>query len=260
MNAVTPQNQKDRSDLSQFLIHLTKDGSFERFDPKPGPPAGYEKVRVPVVAKTSLIDILQNKRIEARSPFGYFKLKINMFRALRNRVFVNGNVDPSWIHSVCFSEAPISELGDFYRATTNKRNQYKKYGVAFLQERLRQLGGNPIFYVDSRRQDLLNALNSSLLNNGTHFLPMMHLIDTFGPPVVAGAAINSDFRWEREWRKKDSLFFTYADLAFGICPADEIPYFKNLTSNQVTFIDPDWDKTTLKAYLQANAPGLLAHF
>lgn len=259
MNAVPPQIQKDRADLSQFLIHLTKDGSFERFDVKPGPPVGYEKVRVPVVAKTSLIEIFNNKRIEARSPFGYFKLKINMFRPLRNQVFSNGNVDPSWIHSVCFSEAPISELSDFYQATTNKRNQYKKYGVAFLQERLRQLGSNPIFYVDSRRRDLLDALNSSLVNNYAQFMPMMHLIDTFGPPVVVDAAINSDFRWEREWRKKGGLSFNYADVAFGICPADEIPYFKKLTSNQVTFIDPDWDKATLKAYLQANAPGLLAH-
>ncbi|MDZ4661477.1 MAG: abortive infection system antitoxin AbiGi family protein [Pseudomonadota bacterium] len=199
-------------------------------------------------------------RIEARSPFGYFKLKVNLYKSYWNRVFWNGDAEPSWTHSVCFSETPLSELSGFYQATTRKRNQYQKYGVAFFQEKLRELGGNPIFYVDSRRPDLLTALNSSLQNNKNDFIPMMYLIETFGPPVISAADGYSDFRWEREWRKKDSLDFKYEDLAFGICPADEIPFFNQQTNHQVTFIDPDWSEATLKSYLQANAPGLLAHF
>lgn len=260
MTSIGHKTAKDRSDLSQFLIHLTKDGTYEHYDPNPGPPPGFRKILRSVTAKTSLVDILTNFKIEARSPFGYFKLKINMYRPNYGRVFLNGSVDPSWLHSVCFSETPLSEIGDFYKATTNKRNQYKKYGVAFFQERLRQLGGNPIFYVDSRRSDLLAALDSNLGNNRTNFAPMMHLIDTFGPPVISLASGHSDFRWEREWRKKDTLDFKYEDLAFGICPADEIPYFTNLTKGLVTFIDPDWDEITLKAYLQSNNPSLLKHF
>lgn len=89
---------------------------------------------------------------------------------------------------------------------------------------------------------------------------MMHLIDTFGPPVVEFALGHSDFRWEREWRKKGDLPFTYADIAFGMCPAEEISEFMKITNNQIVFIDPDWDKDMLKANLGKHAPKLLRHF
>jgi len=70
---------KNRSDLSQFLIHLTKDGAFERYTPVAGPPiAGFQKSYVPVKAKESLVGILNSLKIEARAPFGYYKLRINL--------------------------------------------------------------------------------------------------------------------------------------------------------------------------------------
>jgi len=250
----------NRADLSQFLIHLTKEGTYERYQPQPGPPPGYERVYRTVSAKASLIGMIQIRRIEARSPFGYFKLKINQYRRHLNRVFFNGGADPDWMKAVCFSEAPLSELKDFYTAVTMKRNRYQKYGLAFWQERARALGANPIFYVDSRRPDLVNALDTSLNNNLAEFIPAMHLMETFGPPVVPGAAIHSDFRWEREWRKRDDLTFGYADLAFGICPMAEIQYFEGLTNSSVTFIDPDWTAVQLKAYLATKDPVLCAHF
>lgn len=249
----------DRRDLSQFLIHLTKDGNYEHFAAKAGNPPGFEKTFRTVSAKASLVEIFRNKRIEARSPFGYFKLKIDMYRPYFGRSYFNGGVNPADLFSVCFSETPLRELSDFYRTTTSKRNQYQKYGVAFLQDRLREMGGNPIFYVDSRKKDLLAALDSSLANNPTGFNRMMHLIETFGPLVTPGVEGYSDFRWEREWRKKDSLNFEFEDLAFGICPADEIPAFTQLTQGQVTFIDPDWGEDDLRAYLEKHNPDLIAY-
>jgi len=142
----------------------------------------------------------------------------------------------------------------------SERNQYKKTGLAFSQDKVRELGGNPIFYVDSRRKDLLTALDDSLSNNLNSFIPMMHLIETFGPPVIEGAAINSDFRWEREWRKKDDLNFLFSDVAFGICPEEQIATYENLANNEIVFIDPDWDEDKLKEYLSQKAKHLLEHF
>lgn len=259
MSANAVKTTIGRRDLSQFLIHLTKVGNYEHFTPIPGKIVGFEKAWRPVTAKASLEEIFKNKKIEARSPFGYFKLKINMYRPPFGRSFFNGGVDPAELYSVCFSETPLRELADFYRTTTSKRNQYQKYGVAFLQDRLRELGGNPIFYVDSRRKDLLSALDSSLAKNQAGFTPAMHLIETFGPPVIAAAGGYSDFRWEREWRKKDSLNFDFEDLAFGICPESEIDSFMKLTQGRVTFIDPDWSEETLRAYLEKHNPDLIAY-
>lgn len=250
----------DRADLSQFLIHLTKDGNYEFFDPKPGPPPGYEKVYRPVRAKQSLIDMLTSSKIEARSPFGYFRLKINMYRSYNGRVYANGNANPDWIKAVCFSETPLRELSSFYRSVYSKRNQYRKYGLAFWQEKVRLLGGNPIFYVDSRRPDFLLALDGFIGSNTPSFVPLMHLIETFGPLVVSEGQGHSDFRWEREWRKRGNLNFVFQDVAFGICPEGEIPQFEAITKNAITFIDPDWTETKLKNYLAIKNKALLQHF
>ncbi|HEX7673536.1 MAG TPA: hypothetical protein VF412_05165 [Bdellovibrio sp.] len=247
----------NRADLSQFLIHLTKDGAYENWvQVTANGLVGYDASGyTTVAARPSLIDIINTKKIEARSPFGYFKLRINRYRPSYQRVFVNGGADPAWIKSVCFSETPLKELRNFYQTTVHKRNAYKKYGLAFWQDNVRNVGGNPIFYVDSRKTTYLQSLNQS---QQSHFIPLMHLCETFGPPVLLTGGY-SDFRWEREWRKLDSYNFDWHDVAFGICPDEEIPFFEGLASNRVVFLDPDWDEPTLRQYLSGKAPHLLAH-
>lgn len=249
----------NRADLSQFLIHLTKDGTYPRLDPVHGPPPGFATIDVTVTAKNSLEDIVRDRRIIARSSFGYYALKINKFKPLWNRVFDNGGADPAWTQSVCFSETPLSELQGFYQAVHNKRNQYKKYGIAFWQERARAAGANPIFYVDSRRRtDFLPALDSTVQSPA--FIPLMHLIEPFGPSVIPRANTWSDFRWEREWRRLGSYDFTWQDVAFGICPAHEITAFETLAQNRITFLDPDWTPAQLQTYLSHRNPNLAQHF
>lgn len=244
---------KNRADLSQFLIHLTKKGIYEKFVPVDGPPVpGFDVAFRTVEAKPSLEEILQSHRIEARSPFGYFKLKINRYRKYNQQVYDNGGVQPDDIKSVCFSEAPLNELSSFYNAVTAKRNKYKKYGLGFWQEEIRNKGCNPIFYVDSRKKHLLNALDSIHELEDSKKEPLMPLIETFGPPVLEQARQKggySDFRWEREWRKKGSLDFKNEDVAFGICPEPEVSSFESMVNNSFPFIDPDWGEARLKEHL-----------
>lgn len=249
----------NRADLSQFLIHLTKDGTYSRLDPVPGPPAGFATTDVTVVARTSLEGIVQARQISARASFGYYALKINKFKPVWNRVFNNGGADPAWSQCVCFSETPLGELQSFYQAVHNKRNQYKKYGLAFWQDSARTAGANPIFYVDSNRTaDFLPALNSTIQSQA--FIPLMHLIDTFGPSVIPRANTRSDFRWEREWRLLGDYAFTWQDVAFGICPQDEILTFETLAQNKVIFIDPDWTPAALRNHFLGRNSDLARHF
>lgn len=261
MNDSVRLQTQNRADLSQFLIHLTKDGTYEHFQYVQGPPLpGYEIVyRSTKSAKTALEEIIQQSRLEARGPFGFYKLKINKYKSEYKRVFDNGGFNPDLIKSVCFSEVPLTELKSFYQATTLKRNKYKKYGLGFFQEKLREKGANPVFYVDSRQPHLIDSLNTIHRLADPSLMPLMHLIDTFGPPVIPKAAGYSDFRWEREWRKKDSLDFSNDDIAFGICPEDEIDHFESLAQNQMTFFDPDWDQSKLKEYLKKKNRNLLSH-
>ena len=152
MNIINNFQIKNRADLSQFLIHLTKDGTYDEFTSVDGPPVpGFQIIRRVVVAKRSLEEILQRCWIEARSPLGYFRLKINMYREQYQRVFENGGFQPDHIKVVCFSEVPLNELSSFYNAVSMKRNKYKKYGLGFWQEKIRKKGCNPIFYIDSRK-------------------------------------------------------------------------------------------------------------
>lgn len=237
-----------RADLSQFLIHLTKNGTFDVYNPSG---IGYIRAGQTVLAKNSLEHIIRNLKIEARSPFGYFKLKIN------KQNYNNGGVNPNDLKSVCFSETPLSEIKTFYVATIAKRNQYQKYGLGFWQEAIRAKGANPISYIDSRKKNYLSTLNLMLTNlNG--FKDLLHLFETFGPTVFGNGT--SDFRWEREWRKKDDLIFKFQDVAFGICPMSEIRYFENLSGSNIIFIDADWSPTILKLYLKLKRSQLASHF
>lgn len=257
MPNVSPSPAPNRADLSQFLVHLTKDGTHEIYNKVNNPITGYFVTNRTVQARTSLIQILTNKVIEAKSPFGYFKMKVNRQRHPGGPVWNNGGLDPAWLMSVCFSETPLKELRHFYTAVVAKRNRYKKYGVGFWQDFVRTSNGNPVAYIDSRRPDLLQALDCYLGQQGNSLRPMMHLSETFGPLVIPGVSGYSDFRWEREWRTCGNLTFSFPDLAFGICPAAEIQYFSLLTGNTVPFLDPDWDEITLRNHLQSIGSGLL---
>lgn len=237
----------NRADLSQFLIHLTKDGTFSDFTPYGN---GFQFSSQIVQAEQSLEGIIRNTQIAARSPYGYFKLKIDYPRTPR------GGVNPDWIKTVCFSETPLHEIKSFYQATTAKRNLYRKFGLAFRTEVIRGKGGNPVLYIDSRKKNLIQQLDS-MTTNHNQWKDFYPYFETFGPQVLYPAN-TSDFRWEREWRMPGHLNFTFNEIAFGICPEGKIAKFEALTANQVIFIDPDWDTITLKRHFQSKGANQLA--
>lgn len=155
---------KDRSDLSNFLIHLTKNGSFEEYVPFSAAPGNFKfGSSTTLDAEDSLRSILSDSPkpiILARAPFGHFKFKIDIWYQKR------GSVPPDWLKCVCFSETPLRELKSFYSATQDpknahlKHNKYQKYGLAFSSKLIRSKNGHPVFYFDSRRSDIVRALNS----------------------------------------------------------------------------------------------------
>ena len=247
---------RNRADLSHFLVHLTKNGDYEDLRVFHGDPSVYEKVNCTVEAKGALEKIIADLKIKAYSSFGYFKMKINMYRPCWDRIFNNGDADPNWMQAVCFSEAPLSELNTFCKLAKSKKNQYQKYGLAFHQDKVIDSGGNPVLYFSSKNKAFKNTLDSLYEKNRDDIKSMMHLFEGFGPPFLPTGGY-SDFRWEREWRLKGGFQFKLKDIAFGICPSDEIQYFTEKCKDQVIFLDPDWEQEELKNYLTIHKPTLL---
>lgn len=246
--------RKNRKDLSNFLIHLTKNGSYEEYVPYRACPGSFLfRQSTTLNAKDSLIGILQNKPspcILARAPFGHFKFNINVGAQQR------GGVSLNWLKCVCFSETPLSELKSFYLATQDpqnshlKLNKYQKYGLAFVTELVRSKEGHPVFYFDSRRTDIVGALNSMIYAGRlSDWKAVMPLFEQYGPKLHAQDQREIDFRWEREWRAVGDFHFAFDEVAFGLCPENEISYFTSLVNNKFPFIDPDWPNNKLKAEL-----------
>ena len=229
------------------MVHFTRDGTFDKFID--GGDGRYRYTAQIVRAENEFKAILNMKpkpMIRAQSPVGCFKYRINV----KNRD--QGGVKPDWIKAVCFSETPIAELSSFYQATTQRRNEYRKFGLAFWQNFVRIKGGNPVLYVDTSTSTFHASLDQMILPQViSNFISTLPFYQHFGRrwPCDANDAGSIDFRWEREWRVPKDFEFDFSDVAFGICAQDRITEFESLVLNKFPFIDPDWDIPTIKAQL-----------
>src|SRR5437867_3244543 len=109
-----------RSDLSGYLVHLTRD-----YDGKS--------------AKNNLRSILRTRCVEARNVYCLFMSEITKLPPTQANLF---NV-------VCFTETPLSELNYIVQTMEGRSACLKPYGLVFAKEVVRQAGGNPVFYVNT---------------------------------------------------------------------------------------------------------------
>lgn len=183
----------------------------------------------------------------ARSPFGYFKYQIPVGHKPR------GMMPLDWLMSVCFSEAPLGELDSFYEATKNEKsqvNKYQKYGLAFSQSLVRFKGGHPVFYFDSNNELVVSAVEKiGQPINRPQTKTILPFFESFGRKLHSFTGGSTDYRWEREWRFVGDFMFELNQVAFGLCPENEILEMEKLVQNTFPFIDPSWSKEKVKEYL-----------
>lgn len=236
-----------RSDLSNFLTHLTRLGTYDKRTLYTGssPVRGYAYSKAPTdTAKTALEKILTDQSgpiLRARSPFGRFKKMINLPKTFR------GGVELDWLRSVCFSETPFSQIHKHYRASGGahsaaKSNKYEKYGIAFPIDYMIKKSAGPVFYFDSTNSAYQACLDRMVsVGPPAAYKELFPFFEEYGP--------GNDWRWEREWRFVGDFRFNLDEVSFGLCPENEIPHFEALTSNQVAFIDPDWPVVKAQSHL-----------
>ncbi len=226
----TRQNiMNQRGDLSPFLIHLTRDGLFST-DPT-------QAKTQTVHAKNSLVKIIHDKKIVARSAMGYFNYKVAWPERGRN---LSSLVQRNWLYSACFTETPIDHIQVQFQTIPGRSCHFKNYGLAFFDETARKRKANPVFYVDTKNQAMRDGFDDmASATNCIDYKGIMPFVEGFGSPwfpTFYGPS-EIDFRWEREWRASADFDFLFPEVAFGICPENEIPYFEALTSGEIKFVD-----------------------
>ncbi len=253
MSAITRQELLEkRGDLSPFLIHLTRSGDLKLDKAIYSLPQ--DKV-VQVTAKASLEAIIQSRRIEARSAFGYFNYKVPFTRANGATLNQQSQVRRDWLRAVCFTETPLDHVYLQMQTIYGRQLHFEPYGLAFRESVVRGANGNPIFYVQTTNQNMRNAFDQLVADPlAAQFKPMMPLVEGFGPPWFSryGGPSEIDFRWEREWRVAGDFSFTLSDVAFGFCRNGDIAQFEKLVGGAFPFVDPLADTLANKKKLRGS--------
>jgi hypothetical protein len=204
-----------RSDLSTFVVHLTKD-------------------------KDSLESIINSWKIEARSVWGLAKNKVKA-----------GTPDEESQKSVCLTEIPLEYIYLMIEPIKDRQFQPGRYGIAITKKLARKKGCNPVWYVDMtpgqvKQWELSNAVDGLVhgeidknMFDGSDVAKIAPFIEQMYPGTVNDHP--KEFWWEREWRHvKD---FDLPNHIIILCPAEEIAYFEkiaNANRHSARAIDPNW--------------------
>lgn len=210
-----------RSDLSTFLVHLTRDGKKK---------SAYER----------LLTMLVDKCIEARSVFGMASDWADQDEAVADTQ-----------RCVCFTEVPLEQVWMVTREITLRQVHLRPYGLAFMKGYGRKRGANPVWYLDitpthNWLTNPINVLVEIALRGEAYSIDST-------PPAVNGALIQGppphenpilkltpfmeqmgtrpgyykkEFWWEREWRMVgDFNFLSYNNVVAVFVPEAEHDQF-----------------------------------
>jgi hypothetical protein len=215
-----------RSDLSTFLVHLTRDFQGQ-------------------TAKQALLGILTSGKIEARSPFGH------ALSALRER-----GISTDGQRAVCFTETPLEYTYLLLQEIEGRSCNFGPYGVALTKRTGREAGINPVWYVDispAGRDWLsksINVLVDEAIKGGefdsTPVSKLAPFIEQMGSGTGKdGKPYRKEFWWEREWRYQGNLSLYPRILV--LCPEEEFDEVRAALQKEprwfvdpVPFVDPRW--------------------
>lgn len=232
-----------RTDLSTFLVHLTRDS------------AGTS-------ARERLLQILGGQCLRAGGPFG-------MGKSLASR-------RPEIAHTqqvVCFTETPLEHVWMQCREIENRQLQFQPYGLAVTRTWGRINGVNPVWYVDitpTGREWLTSPINMlvAVAEAGRQVVhrsgdwstpelehsPILELLPFFEQMGKPGET-RKEFWWEREWRKVGDLEIeAWSDIVAVFVPEEDQTAFRTALAaalearepppptgwEELSFIDPRW--------------------
>ena len=220
--------RKSRGDLSNWLVHLTKDNVFK---------VGNE--RVSRSSKECLENILNKNVIQPGTPIGHFRFSD----------WYGKKVQESDLKAVCFTETPIEEIFLFTNIK-GKRLKFSSYGLVFSKDDLQKAPyfAAPVIYFSQPggNRHYLDVIMQMGTKHYDSFKKILFLFHSFGKTI---AGTSHDFRWEREWRKSGSLENILGLVKFGLCPEKDIDFFEDKFPS-IAFVDPFFNPKQIEKKLE----------
>lgn len=207
-----------RTDLSTFLVHLTRDTSPT------------------ISAKRNLISIIRQGRIEARSPFGMAVRALDAAHQAKDSQ-----------RCVCFTETPLQHVKLLTEAIENRVLRFQPYGIAITRKLGRELGANPVWYLDiTPGHDWLTTPVNEFVDEAIaadEFEDRIAKLTPFIEQMGTGEGYRKEFWWEREWRHRGN--FNLPPWYTVLCPQDDVAEIKGVVEElnsepSVSYVDPGW--------------------
>jgi hypothetical protein len=224
-----------RSDLSTFLIHLTREY-----------PEG-------TPAKDNLKSILNDKLIEARNPYGSAMLRLKALRADNTENVTTQRV-------VCFTETPLEHVRLLVEPIQGKQYKFGPYGIAITKRTARVCDVNPVWYLDiTPKHDWLtkplNRLIDAEIQTGKFPTSDIAKLSPFIEQMGSSPQYFKEYWWEREWRCRGDFDLSTAKFII-ICPEK---YLDEITPQwahdmNIRAIDPEWSLEQIIGRLAGFSP------
>ena len=209
-----------RSDLSTFLVHLTRD---------------YEGTK----AKDNLKSILSDSTIEARNPFGSAVTALEKANPKQQE-----DLDTQKV--VCFTETPLEYVRLLAGNIERRKYKFEPYGIVITKRDARMNGVNPIWYLDMSQgihqwlTKPLDRLIETEISNKTFMQSDVAELTPFIEQMGSNDATNffKEYWWEREWRRVGDFFLPLKYII--ICPEKDWTEVEQSSPRKLTFIDSTW--------------------
>jgi hypothetical protein len=205
----------NRDDVSQFVVHLTRNDSKDFTD------GG--------TAFKNLKSILKSKTIIATRPHCIFNAEIDE---------IGGDFKKK-CNVACFTETPLSQIHNIAKEIQGRRTMLEPYGLVFKKELLIQFGAQQAIYINSYNGNAELRESVRELFDLCKEKPSSKLLKII--PYLNAMHEKYDFTWEREWRVSKNFKFKLADIVAVILPEDgEIDLKEKCASAGIATISPGW--------------------
>lgn len=203
-----------RSDLSRFVVHLTRDDTRDFSDGASAP--------------DNFGAIVESRTIIAAKPHCLHWKKIP--RKYKRKFSV-----------CCFTEVPLSELHLLTRNIPGRQIQLSEYGFVFSREFLISKKAQPALYINSYNQNfslrevadtIYEVVEKAKFQEGKlqRFLPYLNAMNE-----------QYDFAWEREWRILGDLVFKPRDIVCVVLPENGAEEWRErFLQRGIPAISPGW--------------------
>ncbi|WP_462147989.1 hypothetical protein [Pseudoalteromonas gelatinilytica] len=207
---------KNRNDVSQFVVHLTRNDTEDFSDG--------------ATALENLKSILKAKRILATRPHCIFNTEISeLGKKFKKKCSV-----------ACFTETPLSEIHNLARKIEGRKIELEPFGLVFEKKLLIESGAQQAIYINSYndnkklRESVRELFNICKKDTDSKLVSLV--------PYLNAMHEKYDFTWEREWRLCKDFKFKLSEIVCVILPEEGHRSLKNKCAKAgIAVISPGWN-------------------